>query len=137
MTTQNSMVSNDRPAGVTLLAFLQLISGLLGLCVPTVMLLGGAALTLFGGGLLGGLGMLIAGLMFIAPVLHLLVAVGALGLRPWAWWLGVIATGLDVLGVALNIWNGAGALATLLPAGFSVVVLVYLLSPGVRKAFKI
>jgi hypothetical protein len=137
MTTQTSASIQERPAGITLLAILQLIAGLLGLCIPTILLLGGTALTLVGGGIVGGLGIVVALLMFIAPALHLLVAFGALNLRPWAWWLGVIATGLDVFGVIINLWNGAGAIAALFPAFFSVLVFIYLMTPNVRKAFKI
>jgi hypothetical protein len=128
-----------RPLGVTILAILQLIAGLLGLCLPTIFLIGGTLVALLGpvGTMVGVLGILAGLVMLIGPLLHLIVAIGALSLRRWAWWLGLIATGVDVLGAALNIWNGAGLIAAILPVGFSLLVFVYLLTPGVRQAFRI
>lgn len=139
MTTQVQSIQIHRPLGVTILAILQLIAGLLGLCVPTVVLLGSVALAFLGpfGTFVGVVGILAALLMLLGPVLHLIVAYGAMNLRKWAWWLGVIATGVDVAGAALNLWNGAGILQAIVPVGFSLLVFVYLLMPGVRQAFKI
>jgi len=125
--------------GVTILAILQLIAGLLGLCFPTLLLVGGALVAFLGtvGTFVGVLGILAGLLMLIGPLLHLIVAYGALNLRRWAWWLGILATGVDVLGAALNVWNGVGLIAAIIPVGFSLIVLVYLLTPGVRQAFKV
>ncbi len=139
MTTRSDTYPAERPFGITLLAILQLIAGLLGLCVPTVLLLGGLGVSLLGpvGAFVGVIGIVIALLMYMGPLLHLAVAFGALNLRRWAWWLGILATGVDVLGVVLNLWNGAGAAAAMLPAAFSVLVFIYLLTPGVRQAFRL
>lgn len=139
MTTQVQSVETHRPMGVTILAILQLVAGLLGLCLPTIFLIGGAVVAFLGpvGTVVGVLGILAGLLMLIGPLLHLIVAYGALNLRKWAWWLGIIATGVDVLGAALNVWNGVGLIASLIPVGFSLMVFVYLLMPGVREAFKV
>lgn len=139
MTTQSDTRLAERPFGITLLAILQLVAGLFGLCLPTVLLLGGLGVSLLGpaGAFIGVIGIVIALLMYLGPLLHLIVAYGALKLRRWAWWLGILATGVDVLGVVLNLWNGAGAAAALLPAVFSVLVFIYLLTPGVRQAFRL
>ena len=139
MTTIVQSTEFHRPLGVTILAILQLIAGLLGLCFPTIFLIGGALLAFLGpaGTIFGVIGILAGLLMLIGPFLHLIVAYGALNLRRWAWWLGIIATGVDVLGAVLNAWNGVGLVAAILPVGFSLIVFVYLLTPGVREAFKI
>ncbi|MFM8321757.1 MAG: hypothetical protein ACKOC5_12660 [Chloroflexota bacterium] len=138
----SSNVSNkniQRPMGVTILALLQLIAGLFGLCLPTILLTGGALAAFLGpvGAVAGGVAILIGLLMSIGAVLHLVVAFGALNLRPWAWWLGMVATGFDVLGVIVNLWNGIGAAAAVVPAAFSILVFIYLLTPGVRNAFRV
>lgn len=139
MTTQLQPTQIHRPLGVTILAILQLIAGLLGLCIPTLLLIGGTLVAFLGsvGTFIGALGILTGLLMLIGPLLHLIVAFGALNLRRWAWWLGIIATGVDVLGAALNVWNGAGLIAAIIPVGFSLIVFIYLLTPGVREAFRV
>jgi hypothetical protein len=139
MTTQAQSTEIRRPLGVTILAILQLIAGLLGLCLPTVLLVGGTLVAFLGtaGTVIGAIGIVAGLLMLIGPLLHLIVAYGALNLRQWAWWLGVIATGVDVAGAALNLWNGVGLLQAIVPVGFSLIVFVYLLTPGVRQAFRI
>lgn len=139
MTTQAQSTEIRRPLGVTILAILQLIAGLLGLCLPTVLLIGGTLVAFLGtaGTVVGVIGIIAGLLMLIGPLLHLIVAYGALNLHKWAWWLGVIATGVDVIGAALNLWNGVGLLQAIVPVGFSLIVFVYLLTPGVRQAFRI
>jgi hypothetical protein len=129
----------QRPFGVTLLAILQIIAGLLGLCVPLVILTGSTLIAFLGpaGTFIGGAGLCVGFLLFLGPLLHFIVAYGAFGLKKWTWWLGIIATGVDVLGAAVNLWNGAGVLQAVFSVGFSLIVFIYLLMPGVRKAFQV
>ena len=131
--------ANQRPVGITVLAVLQLVIGLFGLCIPSIILFGATAAAFLGplAAFVGGAGILVALAMFIGPVLHLIVAFGALNLRKWAWWLGIIATGVDVVVALLNLWNGMGFIQILCTTGFSIAVFIYLLTPGVRKAFQI
>jgi hypothetical protein len=137
--TGQTQPSANRPLGITILALLQILLGLFGICLPTFFLIAGTAGLFLGpvGAALGGAGICIGLLLIAGPVLHLIVGFGALNLHKWAWWLGILATGVDVLAVILNLWNGAGVLAAILPAIFSVLVFIYLLMPGVRKAFQI
>jgi hypothetical protein len=136
MSTDNNP---HRPLGITILAILQVIAGLLGLCVPVLILTGSTIVAFLGpvGTFIGGAGLCIGGLLFLGPLLHFIVAWGAMGLKKWAWWLGIIATGVDVVGALLNIWNGAGILNAFISVGFSLIVFIYLLTPGVRKAFQL
>ncbi len=129
----------NRPVGVTILGILQLIAGLIGLCIPLIVITGSTALTFASpvGTVVGLIG-ICAGLLILAgPVLHLIAAYGAFNLRKWAWWLGILATGVDVLGAAVNLWNGTGILQAIFPVGFSIIVFIYLLTPGVRQAFEV
>jgi hypothetical protein len=139
MTTSTLPNEEKRPLGITILAILQVIAGLWGLCVPVLVLTGSTVVALVGpvGKFVGGAGICIGGLLFLGPLMHFIVAVGAWYLKKWAWWTGIIATGIDVLGAALNIWNGAGVLQAVLSVGFSLIVFIYLLVPSVRKAFRI
>lgn len=138
MTMQMTEV-RSRPMGVTILGILQLLAGMFGLCLPVILVAGGLGVGLIGGvgTVVGGVALFFALLMLIGPLLHLIVAYGAFNLRPWAWWLGIVATGVDVIGAALNLWNGTGVLQAIGPAAFSLLILIYLLTPGVRQAFKV
>jgi uncharacterized membrane protein (DUF2068 family) len=124
----------NRPLGITLIAILAVINGLLGLCLPGIVIIGGGIGALFSGGL--GLIVVCGGLLLAAgPLLWLIVAYGAWNLRPWAWWLGMIATGVTVVGVVINILNGVGILQALASAPLSIVIFIYLLLPDTRRAF--
>jgi len=86
---------------------------------------------------LGILGFILACVLAFGPVLQIAFAYGAWNLRPWAWWLGIVATGIAVAGVLVNIVGSGGAMAwtivtnALLP----IIIFVYLLIPNTRKAF--
>ncbi len=126
----------NRPLGVTIIAILAFINGLVGLCVPGLVIIGGGISALFSGGL--GLVIVCGGLLLAAgPILWLIVAYGAWNLRPWAWWVGMVATGVTVVGVVINIINGVGILQAVASAPLSVIIFIYLLLPDIRRAFGI
>jgi len=120
-----------RPFGITVIAVLALISGLFGLCWPILTFMGSA----FFGPILGTIGVFAGIFLLIGPVLHLIFASGAFGLRPWAWYLGLIASGITVIGVIINIINGASVWSALWGSTLSIIIFIYLLTPGVRRAF--
>lgn len=122
-----------RPFGVTLIAILALISGLFGLCWPTLAFTGSALL----GGILGTVGVLAGIFLIIGPILQLVFSFGAFRLRPWAWYLGLIATGITVLGVVINLFQGASIWSAIMGSTLSIIIFIYLLTPNVRKAFGI
>lgn len=124
----------NRPLGVTVIAILAFANGLLGLCLPSLVIIGGGIGALFSGGL--GLIVVCGGLLLAAgPLLWLIVAYGAWHLRPWAWWLGMVATGVTVVGVVINILNGVGIAQAIASAPLSIVIFIYLLLPDIRRAF--
>jgi uncharacterized membrane protein (DUF2068 family) len=126
----------NRPLGVTIIAILSFINGLLGLCVPGLVIIGGGIGALFTGGL--GLIVVCGGLLLAAgPLVWLLVSYGAWNLRPWAWWAGMVATGITVIGVVVNIINGVGILQAVASAPLSIVIFIYLLLPDNRRVFGI
>ncbi len=126
----------NRPLGITIIAILAVINGFLGLCGPLILVVGGGVATLFTGpvGLVAACGGL---LLLVGPLLWFAVGFGAWNLQPWAWWLGMIATGLTVLGVIANILSGVGIFQAVASAPLSIIIFVYLLLPHIRQAFRI
>lgn len=120
-----------RPFGVTLIAILALIGGLFGLCWPTLAFMGSALLP----GIFGTIGVLAGIFLIVGPILQLAFAYGAFKLRSWAWYLGLIAAGITVIGVVINLINGASLFSALWGSVFSIIIFIYLLMPNVRKAF--
>jgi len=119
-----------RPFGVTVIAILALIGGLLGLCLPTLGMLGSTLL-----GPLAVVGVVASIFFIVGPILQLVFAFGAFGLRPWAWWLGLISTGITVLGVVVNLFNGASFWSAIWGGLIPIIIFFYLFSPNVRQAF--
>lgn len=129
----------QRPLGVTLIALLSLVQGAIGLCCPLLVWTGAGLAAGLGGfiGISAGVvGFIIGAIMIIGPALHLIFAMGAWNLLNWAWWLGIIASGLSVLGVVLNVLNGAEILPAVIGSALSIVIFIYLLLPGTREAFQ-
>ena len=120
-----------RPFGVTLIAILALIGGLFGLCWPTLAFMGSALLP----GVFGTIGALAGVFLIIGPILQLVFSYGAFKLRSWAWYLGLIAAGITVIGVVINLINGASIFSALWGSILSFVIFIYLLTLNVRNAF--
>lgn len=120
-----------RPFGVTLIAILALISGLFGLCWPTLVFTGSAFL----GPILGTVGVIAGIFLIVGPLLQLIFAYGAFNLRSWAWYLGLIATGITVIGVVINLFDGASFWSAIWGSTLSIIIFIYLLTPNVRAAF--
>ena len=137
-------MTTTRPAGVTLLAVVFLVLGLLSL---------GWSLLVFGVGAVTGLTGAIFGAESLASfgganfwhgiigvggaVLDLIIAYGLWTLRRWAWVLALVGVGITVVTGVLGLANGGffavccGILGLLIPAG----IVYYLLRPEVRQAF--
>ena len=135
-----------RPGGITILAVLAILSGVLGLMWACIALGFGSFANAFiapvgsffgGSGQIGrnamysGLGTLLGAAFWIAA------GVGALYLKSWAWIVGVVAAGISSLSAILGLFtNGLGWICLTLPSlVLPIGILVYLLMPGVRKAF--
>lgn len=128
----------NRPVGVTVLAVLAIIYGVLQL-LGGLSLIGLTALTIPGIELTGflesigiaaGVGSLIVAGLFIA------FGVGALGVRSWSWTLGVVLFGLMViLAIVAMFSGGAVAIGAAVAAIVFAAALAYLLTNDVRSAF--
>jgi len=120
-----------RPFGVTVITILALIGGLFGLCWPILIFTGSAFL----GPVFGTIGVIAGIFLIVGPILQLTFAFGAFGLRPWAWYLGLISTGITVLGVVINLFSGASLWSAIWGSLIPIIIFFYLLSPEVRQTF--
>ncbi len=117
-----------RPIGVTLLAILLILVGILAVLVSLVLLLAGVLLV----PVTGFLGVAIGGVILILSFLVLAAGFALLSLRPWAWWLAVIVLFLYLLTQVSVVLagGGIGVVGVIIPA----LVFIYLLA--VRKHFR-
>jgi hypothetical protein len=124
-------IEMKRPFGITVIAIFALLSGLFGLCWPTLIFTGSAFL----GPIFGTLGVLAGIFLIIGPLLQLIFAFGAFKLSSWAWVLGLISTGITVFGVVINLFDGASFWSAIWGSLVPVIIFIYLLTPKVRQAF--
>lgn len=120
-----------RPFGITVIAIVALFSGLFGLCWPTLVFMGSTLL----GPVFGTVGVIAGIFLIIGPILQLVFSFGAFKLSSWAWYLGLISTGITVLGVIVNLFDGASFWSAIWGSILSVIIFIYLLKPNVRQAF--
>jgi hypothetical protein len=136
---------SKRHFGVTSLALVAIVAGVVELLVSFADL---AQLGLFGSGAASivagtvnlsgsqGLKLGLAVVLLILACLYIIFAIGALGMRPWAWGLGVVLAILTVLDTGVSA-AAAGNLSggDVFTVIIAVLVLVYLFSARVRTAF--
>jgi hypothetical protein len=131
--------STQRPMGVTILAVLAIIGGVLGILGGILILLGGgliAASGVEGAAAVGGLVIVFAILSIVIGALYLAFGIGAWGLKPWAWMLGVIGAGLSLLSALFQIiFLQSDITSQIVGIAISIIILVYLFTPPVKQAF--
>jgi hypothetical protein len=128
-----------RPLGLTIVAALALLQGVLGLLRSFEIVRFGVNLTEQGALLLPLLGILTAargGLVAIIALLYLLFAVGALRQDAWSWWVGLAAALLNGLLVVNAMAQGASIALSLLWAVVPLVLVSYLFAPAGRRALR-
>ena len=117
-----------RPTGLTILAVLAAISGIVGL-------FGGFVVT-FGGTVLFGQAGTILGIALLAlSALTLAFAWGAWTMQPWAWPLGVVIAAGQIVFAILWIIGGASALSQIVNIVVNGAILYYLNQPGIKSLF--
>ena len=94
-----------RPLGVTLLAIVALAIGVVNAVLGLLHVATGLVVGIMdfprpgGSGLLGGLAMMVVGAVYFV------VGLGLWNLRPWAWWLGVLASVVGfVVALGSPVW---------------------------------
>jgi hypothetical protein len=129
------MQKPPRPIGITLLAIIQILIGVLGL-LASLAIIGVAALfsTLpTVGTLLGTVGIVIGGVFAFFSLIWLATGIGFLHGKGWAWTLGMIFTVLSILGAAyvafIGIYQAGYALV------FWIIMIIYLTRHHIKVFF--
>jgi len=132
----------QRPLGITILAILGIIGGLFSLFGGCTAVAGGALVgavgaqagigeVAAGGGLLGILGVFTLGL----GVGWLAFGIGAWTLKPWAWMLGLILVGVSIVMALVTVVTTRDLGGQLIGLVIDAVIVYYLMTPDVKKAF--
>jgi len=132
----------SRPTGVTILAVLQLISGLLGTLF--------SAIALFLGGLIaaggavsgdaqtagaGGALIIITIISLVLSILALIVSFGLFTLKGWAWTLTYVIQAISIVVNVVNVFMGENVGGAIFSIVISAVIIYYLNRPNVKSAF--
>ncbi len=111
-----------RPTGVTVLAILELLGGLAGLGAGAILIGNSSALY----SALGGLAL-------IFGILSLVLGIGFLGGKRWAWTLGIV---VGVLNIITSIAESAiGMYGDIVGIIFPIIIIYYLMRPHVKAFF--
>jgi uncharacterized membrane protein (DUF2068 family) len=133
-----------RPTGITLIAVVYIALAVLSL-VWSGLVFGLGGLGSFFGGLFGADNVAALGtssawsgfLGIITALVQIVVAIGLLAMKRWAWFLALVSVALTVVQGIVGIFGGGpfalmcGILGLAIPVG----ILIYLLRPGIRQAF--
>lgn len=140
-----STTTNPRPTGVTIIAILNIISGI-------IMLIGGLGLAAIGSilpamttvdpnaggqmalaGLLGVGGIAVGGILIILGIISFIVAWGLLKGKSWAWIVTVILSVISiVIGIISLVGGNFGSIINIIIAG---IIIYYLYRPHVKAYF--
>ncbi|WP_293351850.1 MULTISPECIES: hypothetical protein [unclassified Microcoleus] len=135
----------NRPQSVTVLAILQLISGIFSLLDGLFILLfagvlGGLGAVGFGakvGTVIGGFIAIFSAIAIIIGIISLVLAWGLLQLKKWAWTGTLIIHVIAVVAQIAKMLGSAGAAVNFLSLGFAIASIYYLLQPDVKQAFSV
>ncbi len=112
-----------RPLGITVLAILQLLGAILGLLGA-----GAAILLALALGPLGFIALLLAAVMLVFAIIGFVLFYGLWNLKGWAWiWTLII----NIINILLALFP-VNVVSLIIP----VIIVVYLLIPSTRAAFK-
>ena len=122
-----------RPTGITIIAVLVILGGVIGLLAALAIFAASALFAGFGATLLGSAGAIIGGIVLVFSLIWLAVGVGFLHGKGWAWILGMIVIVLSLIGsVGAVVIGQLGAVGGLLWNG---LLLYYLTRPRVKAFF--
>lgn len=123
-----------RPLGITILAILTGV-GFIANAFVTLLFLGALPVALFGGTGFFGVALLGAILWGILALIWGWVTVGLWNLNRQAWLFVVLMTVLNLILAGLSVL-GASTLQAVLPSVVvNAIILIYVLTPGVKEAF--
>lgn len=131
----------QRPLGITILAVLGIVFGVLGILGGGCTVLGGAALgalgaqsgvgAAVGGGLIGLLGIVTLAM----SIGWFAFGIGAWTLKPWAWMLGLVLVGISIVVALVTVISGGDFGSQIIGLVIDAVIVYYLMTPEVKRAF--
>jgi len=128
-----------RPLGVTILAILQIISGIWDFIVGAALLLGFVVVGIFAGfNIITGAFLGLAAVAFVLGILSLVLAYGLWKGRRWAWVWSIITAILGlILGIVGLVLVGLTlyTVVNIVPIVLYAIILIYLMTPRVRAFF--
>jgi len=128
-----------RPLGVTILAILQIISGIWDIVLGSLLLLGFVVVGVFVGfGLITAAFLGVALVAFILAILSFVLAYGLWKGRRWAWVWSIITAVLGlILGIIGLVLVGLTleTVVNIVPIVLYAIILIYLMTPRVRAFF--
>ncbi len=135
-------MTTQRPAGVTILAVLQLIGGIANLLFGITSLFFGGAIVVSGAAASTGspavIGpmMTLFGALFIAiGVFGLVLSYGLLNLQQWAWKLAMALAAINVVTHLISLFQGSNVPGAIVSMVISGLILYYLFRPNVKRGF--
>jgi hypothetical protein len=117
-----------RPTGITILAVLAAIGGVIGLFGGFVVAFGGTVL-------FGGAGTLLGLALLAFSALSIAFAWGAWTMQPWAWPLGVVIAAGEIILAIVWIIGGASIFSEIVNIVVYGAVLYYLNQPTIKSLF--
>ena len=122
--------------GITILAVLSAIGGVLGLLGGIALVgLGGVAAASTGTAAYFGLGAIWGVLLLATAIASLVFAYGAWTLKPWAWPLGVALQVISLALSLLTILSGGDITGQIISIVISAIILYYLFQPSIKAVF--
>jgi len=107
-----------RPFGITVIGIVALVGSLFGMCWPILAFTGSAIF----GGIFGTIGTVAGIFLLVGPLLQLFFALGVFSLQKWAWYLGLISSGITLIGVVINLMDGASFLSAIWGSTIPVII---------------
>ncbi|MDG6942439.1 MAG: hypothetical protein JRN34_05940 [Nitrososphaerota archaeon] len=128
------MTKPPRPAGIAILAILEILGGLIVLLLGVgVAVISGSLFSALGLALPAGIGVALGGIVAVFGILGLLVGWGLWTGRGWARVLAIILSGIGVLASLASL--ALGSVASILGLVIDGAILWYLFRPNVKAFF--
>jgi hypothetical protein len=137
--------NDNRPQSVTVLAILQLISGVFSLLDGLFILFfagifGGLGVAIGGarvGAVIGGFIAIFAAIALAIGLVSFILTWGLLQLKSWAWTVTLLVHAIAIISQLAKMFSSAGTAINFLTLGFAAASIYYLLRPDVKQAFDI
>jgi uncharacterized membrane protein (DUF2068 family) len=135
-------MSKQRPTGVTILAVLQFIGGILSLIFGVSSLLFGGLMVASDAAATAGTEidpgpiLLVAGVVaIVSGLIGLIAGYGLFTLKGWGWTLALVFSVLNIIRSLLGMFQGGNVPGAIIGIVISGLIVYYLMTPTVKRAF--